>query len=113
MLVKIGVFLVLFGPGMALAQSGNCVTGGFLRLDAAFARHGPGGTFDYSAQLSNVTNRPVTFRITFRMTNAQVNPQILGRSFTLPPNGNGIYLLASGTEISTSGRIGSGLLLSC
>jgi len=110
---KICVTFLLLGPWSAWAQSGSCLNAGLLRVDAAFAREGAGGTFNYLAQISNITNRPVVFRITFRMTNAQVNPQILGRSFTLPPNGSGIYLVASGTSISTAQRIGGGLLLSC
>lgn len=110
---RICVIFCLLGASGAWAQSGNCVTGGLLRVDAAFAREGAGGTFNYLAQLSNSSTRPVTFRISFRMTSTQVNPQILGRSFTLPPNGSGIYLVASGTRISTAQRIGGGLLLSC
>jgi len=99
--------------GKAPAQTGNCIAGGSLRIDAAFSRHGAGGTFDYSVQVSNVSNRPISFRITFRMSNAQVNPQLLRRSFTLPVNGNAIYILGNGTAISNSARIGGGVLLSC
>ncbi|MEI6162499.1 MAG: hypothetical protein WCP77_21935 [Roseococcus sp.] len=103
--------LVLAGP--AMAQSGSCITGGLLRVDAAFSRHGAGGTFDYSVQVSNVANRPVTFRVGFRMTNAQVNPMILSQSFNLPLNGNRIIILGNGTELSTAGRIGGGVQLNC
>lgn len=105
-----GVFL-LAGP--ALAQSGSCITSSQLRVDAAFSRHGAGGTFDYSAQVTNVTNRPVTFRVGFRMTGARVNPAILGQAFTLPPSGNRIIPLGNGTEQSTSSRLMGGVQLNC
>ena len=110
---RICAIFLLLGANGAWAQAGSCITSGLLRVDAASTREGAGGTFNYLAQISNVTNRPVTFRITFRMTSAQVNPQILGRSFTLPRNGSGLFLVASGTRISTAQRIGGGLLLNC
>ena len=97
----------------ATAQGGDCVTGGLLRVDAAFSRPGAGGTFNYSVQVSNLSNRPITFRATFRMTNAQVNPELLRRNFTLPVHGSGILVLGNGTEISTLSRIGGGVSLNC
>ena len=100
-------------PSLASAQSGNCITSNLMRVDAAFSRHGAGGTFDYLIQVSNLSQRPVTFRVTFRMTNVQVNPQILGRPFTLPPNGNGLIILANGREQTQSTRINGGVQLTC
>jgi len=97
----------------ASAQGGNCVTGGLLRVDAAFSRPGAGGTFNYSVQVSNLSNRPIIFRITFRMTNAQVNPELLRRNFTLPVHGSGILVLGNGTEVSTLSRVGGGVSLNC
>lgn len=113
LLFIVPVTLASFFADEANAQAGNCVTDGQLRVDAAFSRAGAGGTFDYSVQVSNLSNRPITFRITFRMTNAQVNPQLLRRSFTLPVHGSGILVLGNGTEVSTLSRIGGGVLLSC
>lgn len=100
-------------PGPALAQGGSCVASQALRVDAAFSRHGAGGTFDYSVQVSNMTGRPVTFRVNFRMTRAQVNPQILSQPFTLPVAGSRIILLGNGPEQSTPTRIGGGVVLTC
>lgn len=99
--------------GPALAQGGSCVTNQVLRVDAAFSRHGAGGTFDYSVQVSNMTGRPVTFRVNFRMTRAQVHPQILSQAFTLPVAGSRIIVLGNGPEQSTPTRIGGGVVLTC
>jgi hypothetical protein len=99
--------------GQAMAQSGTCLTTNLLRVDAAFSRHGAGGTFDYSVQVSNLTARPVSFRVTFRMTNAQVNPQILNQVFNLPANGNRIIVLGNGRDQSVSTRIAGGVSLAC
>lgn len=104
---------LLLAAGPALAQSGSCITGNLLRVDAAFSRHGAGGTFDYSVQVSNIGSRPVIFRVTFRMSNAVVNPQILGQSFTLPANGNRIIVVGNGREQSVASRIGGGVVLTC
>ncbi len=104
-------FCLASGP--ALAQAGSCLTNQVLRVDAAFSRHGAGGTFDYSVQVSNMTSRPVTFRVNFRMTRAQVNPQILSQAFTLPVAGSRIIVLGNGPEQSTSSRIGGGVVLTC
>jgi hypothetical protein len=100
-------------PGLALAQGGNCVSSSVLRVDAAYSRHGAGGTFDYSVQVTNVTARPVTFRVSFRMTNAQANPQILGQSFTLAPNGNRVIVVGNGRDQAMATRIGGGVTLTC
>lgn len=97
----------------ALAQSGTCLTANLLRVDAAFSRHGAGGTFDYSVQVSNLTTRQVSFRVTFRMTNAQLNPQLLGQVLTLPANGNRIIELGNGREQSVGTRIAGGVSLAC
>ena len=107
------VLLGLFA-GPALAQwPQNCVTVGLLRVDAGFSRPGSGGTFNYSAQITNVTNRRMRFRITFRMTRAQLNPANASTIYILPPGGSQIYLLANGPEISTPIRVVGGVLLSC
>lgn len=95
------------------AQGGNCLTGNMLRVDATFSRPGAGGTFDYSVQVTNQSGRPVTFRVGFRMSGAQVNPAILSQAFTLPALGSRIILLGSGAEVSTTSRIGGGVLLTC
>ena len=100
-------------PSLALAQGGSCLARNLLRVDAAFSRHGAGGTFDYSVQISNVSGAPVTFRVGFRMTNAQVNPQILSQAFTLPAHGNRIIIVGNGREQSVATRIGGGVLLTC
>lgn len=111
--IILGLLAQMLPAGPAAAQSGTCLTGNLLRVDAAFSRHGAGGTFDYSVQVTNLTTRPVSFRVTFRMTNAQVNPQILGQAFTLPPNGNRIIVLGNGREQSVSTRIAGGVGLAC
>lgn len=99
------------GSGSGLGQ--NCISAGMLRVDAAFSRPGSGGTFNYSAQIVNAANRPVRFKITFRMSNAQPNPQNLSMVYTLPPHANQIFMLGSGLDLSTSSRIGGGVLLNC
>lgn len=99
--------------GPALAQGQNCVSTGLLRVDAAFSRQGSGGTFNYSVQLSNAANRPVRFRITFRLPTAQPNPANLSTVYTLPPHANQIYLVGNGLELSTASRIGGSVLLNC
>lgn len=107
---------LLLGPlvaNPAAAQTGTCLSTNVLRVDAAFSRHGAGGTFDYSVQVSNLTMRPVNFRVTFRMTNAQVNPQILGQVFTLPAYGNRIIVLGNGRDQSVGTRIAGGVILAC
>ncbi len=99
--------------GPALAQGGNCITGNLLRVDAAFARHGAGGTFDYSVQVTNMTAREVTFRVNFRMTNTTTNPALFSTVFRLPPNGNRVIIVGNGREQSTPSRIGGGVVLTC
>jgi hypothetical protein len=98
---------------MALAQGGTCVTHQLLRVDAAFARIGTGGTFDYSVQISNISPRAVTFRVAFRMSNVHVNPQLLGRAFTLPPHGSGMIVVGNGLDQAMSTRIRGGVVLTC
>lgn len=97
----------------AAAQGGNCVTGNLLQVNAAFSRPGAGGTFDYSVQVTNLTLRPVVFRVRFRMTGAQLHPAILRQAFTLPARGSGLIILGNGTELSTTNRIAGGVLLTC
>jgi hypothetical protein len=109
----LGLLAGILPAGQAAAQSGTCLTSNQLRVDAAFSRHGAGGTFDYSVQVTNLTTRPVSFRVTFRMTNAQLNPQILGQVFTLPPSGNRIIVLGNGREQSLTTRIAGGVSLAC
>lgn len=109
------LILTLMGAASApaLAQGQNCVSAGLLRVDTAFSRQGSGGTFNYSVQVSNTVNRPVRFRITFRLPTAQPNPANLSTIYTLPPNANQIYLVGNGLELSTSSRIGGSVLLNC
>ena len=95
------------------AQSGNCITGNLLRVDAAFSRHGAGGTFDYSVQVTNLSTRPVTFRLGLRMTGALMNPALHRQSFTLPPAGNRIIIVGNGRENALPSRIGGGVQLNC
>ncbi|MBX9748337.1 MAG: hypothetical protein K5Q68_01860 [Roseococcus sp.] len=113
MSLRLLALALCLASGPALAQGGNCVANQLLRVDAAFSRHGAGGTFDYSVQVTNLSPRQVTFRVSFRMTNAQVNPQILGQAFTLPPNGNRIIVLGNGRDQSLSTRIAGGVTLTC
>jgi hypothetical protein len=105
-------FVRATGPASAQTQ-GSCVTANLLRVDAAFSRPGSGGTFDYSVQITNLTARPVTFRLAFRMTNAQMNPAIIARPQTLPRQASQIFVLGSGLALSTPIRITGGVLLTC
>lgn len=109
--VALSGFLLLAAP--AAAQSGNCLTSGLLRMDAAFARQGAGGTFDYLAQVTSLTSRPVHVRVGFRMSNAQVNPALHGAPFVIPARASRLVLLGNGREVSTASRIGGGVLLTC
>ena len=104
---------LLSGASPVAAQSGSCVTGNLLRVDAAFSRQGAGGTFDHLVQLTNLTNRPVTFRVRFRLNNTQVNPAILGLAFVMPAQAARLIILGNGTAVSTASRIGGGVLLTC
>ena len=90
--------ICLATPSVAQTQ-GSCVTGNLLRVDAGFSRPGSGGTFNYSAQVTNLTARPVTFRIAFRMTNAQPNQAVLARPQTLPGQASQVLVLGNGMAL--------------
>ncbi len=109
----IATALIFFMAAPSNAQSGNCLTGNLLRVDAAFSRHGAGGTFDYSVQVSNMSNRPVTFRVGFRMTSVVANPALHSQSFTLPPAGSRIIIVGNGRDNALASRIGGGVQLNC
>lgn len=95
------------------AQSGNCITGNLLRVDAASSRHAAGGTFDYAVQVTNLSTRPVNFRLGFRMTGALMNPALHRQRFTLPPRGTGSVIVGNGRENALPSRIGVGVQLTC
>jgi len=112
-LYLVAVLMISLVPGLAEAQRGNCVSGNLIRVDAAFARAGAGGTFDYLVQVTNLSSRPVTFRVGFQMTNAFVNPQIAGRPFVLPANSNGRIIVGNGRDQSQPSRISGSVTLNC